>query len=120
MADKPYDPPFSLRLSFEERARLETLAEGQPLGTYIRERLRIAPPKRRRGSVHDRNALVRLLGLLGQSRIASNLNQLAKAANSGSLPVTPETEAALQEAAADVRAMRRLLLEALGLEAGPS
>ena len=39
MAQKPYDPPFSLRLSFEERARLEELADGQPLGAYIRSRL---------------------------------------------------------------------------------
>lgn len=36
MARKPYDPPFSLRLSFEERARLTEQAEGQPLGAYIR------------------------------------------------------------------------------------
>lgn len=31
MARKPYDPPFSLRLSFEERARLAEQAErGRP------------------------------------------------------------------------------------------
>ncbi len=32
-------PPFSLRLSFEERARLERDAGDMPLGAYIRERL---------------------------------------------------------------------------------
>ncbi len=31
------------------------------------------------------------MGKLGESRLASNINQLAKAANSGSLPVTPDT-----------------------------
>ena len=34
--------------------------------------------------------LAKLLGVLGKSRIANNINQLAKAANSGSLPVNEE------------------------------
>ncbi|MEI9904737.1 MAG: hypothetical protein WDN06_12775 [Asticcacaulis sp.] len=36
-----------------------------------------------------------LWGCWGQSRIRNNANQLAKAVNTGSLPVTPETEARL-------------------------
>ena len=31
-----YPPPFSLRLTFEERARLEKEAAGMALGAYIR------------------------------------------------------------------------------------
>jgi hypothetical protein len=53
---------------------------------------------------------------LGQSNLANNLNQLARAANSGSLPVTPDTEQALQLAAAEISQMRLLLLQAVGLE----
>jgi hypothetical protein len=34
-----YPPPFSLRLTYEERAILEAEADGKPLGAYIRERL---------------------------------------------------------------------------------
>ena len=34
-----YPPPFSLRLSNDERAYLEVLAGNQPLGAYIRETL---------------------------------------------------------------------------------
>jgi hypothetical protein len=118
MGHKPYDPPFSLRLSFEERARLQTLADGEPLGSYIRDQLLQGKPKRKKHSVNDRAALLKVLGLLGQSRIANNLNQLAKAVNSGSLPVTPETETAIHEAAQDVMEMRRMLIDALGLDAG--
>jgi len=33
---KKKTPPFSLRLTFEERARLEELAGDMPLGAYIR------------------------------------------------------------------------------------
>ena len=119
MARKPYDPPFSLRLSFEERARLTEQAGGMPLGAYIRERLLAEPPRRSRLTPADRQALLQVLGTLGQSRIANNLNQLAKQANLGTLPVTPDTEAELTGAAADIAAMREMLVQALGLDGGP-
>ena len=119
MARKPYDPPFSLRLSFAERARLEREADGMPLGAFIRERLLAASPRRSRLTPADREALLKLLGTLGQSRIANNLNQLAKQANLGTLPVTPDTEAELSAAAADIAAMRQMLVHALGLDAAP-
>ena len=77
-------PPFSLRLTFEERAKLERDAAGMALGAYIRSRLldpeTVAPRKRGKFPVKDHQALAQLLGLLGQSRLANNVNQLAKAA----------------------------------------
>lgn len=80
--------PFSLRLTFEERARLEHDAAGMSLGSYIRWRVFDPgnPPPRRRGKmpVKDYQALGCLLGKLGESRLASNLNQLARAAHTGS------------------------------------
>lgn len=116
-------PPFSLRLTFEERAKLEQDAAGMSLGGYIRSRL-LDPsrtPPRRRGKfpVKDHRALAQLLAMLGQSRLANNVNQLAKAANSGSLPVTPETEEALLTAAREVAQMRELLMKALGVDIMP-
>lgn len=112
--------PFSLRLSFDERARLEQDASGMALGAYIRDRLfgDDAAPRQTRGHfpVRDYAALGRVLAALGQSRLSNNLNQLAKAVNTGSLPVTPETEADLRQACKDVQAMRRDLLIALGLQ----
>lgn len=112
--------PFSLRLSFDERARLEQDASGMALGAYIRDRLfgDDAAPRQTRGHfpVKDYAALGRVLAALGQSRLSNNLNQLAKAVNTGSLPVTPETEADLRQACKDVQAMRRDLLIALGLQ----
>ena len=54
--------------------------------------------------------------MLGSSRIANNLNQLAHAANVGALPVSPELEADLMATLAEVREIRRLLLVALGLK----
>jgi hypothetical protein len=122
MADRR-SPPFSLRLTFEERAKLEQDAAGMSLGGYIRSRLldpNRAPPRRRgKFTVKDHRALAQLLAMLGQSRLANNVNQLAKAANSGSLPVTPETEEALLTAAREVAQMRELLIKALGVDIMP-
>ena len=121
--DGPKHPsPFSLRLTHAERARLDAERGNRPLGAYIRERLlgdNVAPRKRRgKSPVKDAEALGRLLAALGQSRISANLNQLAKAVNTGSLPVTPETEADLKEACRDVAALRIDLLRALGKSPG--
>lgn len=112
-------PPFSLRLTDQERMRLLDEAAGAPLGTYIKAKvLGGVPPVRMRRSglpVADRQALARALALLGGSRIPNNLNQLAHAANIGTLPVTPETMDELHEALRFVRELRGLLLDALGL-----
>lgn len=116
-------PPYSLRLSQEDRERLERDALGMSLASYIRWRLfdPDSPPPRQRGKVpvKDQQALSGLLAHLGKSQLANNLNQLARAANSGSLPVTPDVEAALRRAAAEVTAMRALLIDALGLKDEP-
>ena len=57
--------------------------------------------------------------MLGQSRLANNVNQLARAANTGSLAVTPDTEEALMSATADIQHMRQLLIQALDIDARP-
>lgn len=113
------EAPFAIRLSKDERARLEREAAGAPLGTYIKAKALGDPPLRMRRtghSVEDRQSFAQALGMLGKSRLSSNLNQIAKLANTGSLPLTPEVEAELLSALADVRAIRRLLMEALGLK----
>lgn len=118
-------PPFSLRLSDEERQRLIAEADGVPLGTYIKAKVlgdsRPLRMRRTGGAVEDRQALGQVLAMLGRSRLASNLNQLAHLAHVGALPLTPETEAELNEAYRDIRDIRRLLLTALGTrpEDGP-
>lgn len=113
-----YPPPFSLRFTFEERARLEKDAAGMSLGGYIRARLfgEDAAPRRTRGKfpVKDHAALARALALLGGARLSQNLNQLAHGMNLGILPAAPDTEADLREACRAVVEMRAELLRALG------
>lgn len=111
--------PFSIRLTGAEKERLLARAGSVPLGIYIRNAIldnEAEPRARVRRPLKDAEPLGRLLGLLGQSRLANNLNQLAKAANQGSLPLTVEVEAKLRQACAEVHEMRLLLLRALGLK----
>jgi hypothetical protein len=111
-------PPFSLRLTAEEKAALKREAGSMPLGAYIRSKLlgeASRPRRSRRSPVQDEKALAQVLGELGRAKLSNNLNQLAKAVNIGSLPVTPETEKAIQDACLDVQWMRARLIEALGL-----
>ena len=116
------EPPFSLRLSFEERAYLQRAAGDIPVATYIKSLLfagtPLPKPARRRSPAKDDKAIAELLACLGASRIANNLNQLAKAANSGSLYCDRDTKAALAAACGDIRAMRQLLMKALGMKLG--
>lgn len=111
-------PPFSLRLSAAEKAELLRRAGNRPLGAYIRSFLldgAESPRRVRRQPVKDEQALAKVLGELGKGKLANNLNQLAKAANLGSLPIGPETEQAIVEACQEVRRMRETLMVALGL-----
>ncbi len=111
--------PFSIRLGDADRARLAMEAAGAPLGAYIKAKVLSGQPIRSRRTglvVQDRAALAKGLALLGRSRLANNLNQLAYAANIGSLPITPETEEALRDALRDIRELRRLFMFALGLK----
>jgi hypothetical protein len=117
-------PPFSLRLTQDERARLEQVAGETPLATYIKFRLFNGLPElstyrpRRPGrSATDTQLIAKLLAALGEARLANNLNQLAKHANTGTLEVSANTENELLAACAEVHAMRRDLVAALGLKA---
>jgi hypothetical protein len=115
--------PYCIRLSEDERARYECGAAGTSLASFIKlcvERY-LGSPVSRHGfslSATDREAFARLLGWLGQSRIASNLNQLAKAVNTGTLDLTPETEADLRNACRAIITMSEKLVEVLGRARG--
>jgi len=113
-----YAPPFSLRFTVEERQKLDADAGDLAVAEYIRTQLFENPAKRLRPyrrPVQDGKALGEVLAALGRSRLSSNLNQLAKAVHSGSLPVTPETEKAILDAVKEVHDMSSQLVKALGL-----
>ncbi|WP_217356609.1 hypothetical protein [Ruegeria sp. HKCCA0370] len=113
---KKRDAPFSLHLSFEEKTALKNMAAGEPLGAYIKAVLfdeARTGVRRSKTPACDGQAVGRALGELGKSRLSQNLNQLARAVNMGALPVTPETEAEIQDACRAVKDMRDALMDAL-------
>ncbi|TVQ84012.1 MAG: plasmid mobilization relaxosome protein MobC [Micavibrio sp.] len=113
-----YPPPYSIRFTFEERRQLREQAGGRPVSAYIREQsLKHPSPRRRYRKLSENHAVLgELLEELGKTRLSSNLNQIAKACNSGTLDVSEETEAAIIEARDDIRRMRKELIAALGLK----
>jgi len=117
---KKPDPRITLRLSEEELAKLKKLSCGVSLSAYIRKCLfgkDTAPRKvRARVPVKDQEALAQVLGLLGQTHFANNLNQIAYEANCGSLLMDEETESEIKLACAHIAWIRVKLIEALGLK----
>ncbi|NQY39340.1 MAG: hypothetical protein HRT80_04495 [Henriciella sp.] len=119
--EKPSGHRLSVRLNEAEHAYLLTQAGVQTLSNYVRDVLlgefasnsRSRPLKRKRSPKTDTKAVAKALALLGQSRLAANVNQIAKLAHMGALPVTDDLTEELHSACADIAAMRAALMKAL-------
>jgi hypothetical protein len=92
------------------------------LGTYIRAKLldgsEAQTRKPSRTPSVDAAALAQVLGQLGQSDQVKILFLLAVAAEDKRVRMGKAETAALHQACADIRAMRRDLINALGLRSG--
>ena len=110
--------PLSVRLTDEERETLVQRSGGLPLSAYVKSLVFVenAPAYRKspKPVPVDRTVIAQVLSYLGQSRLAANLNQLAKAANTGSLYFDEDTRTSLIGACNDIQAIRYLLMHALG------
>lgn len=97
-------PRLTLRFTEAELERLQAAAADMSLSAYVRKVLFSCEAATRRGRSHrpvaDQEALARVLGLLGQSAIAYNLNRLASEARTGCLPLDPPTLAEIEQACA--------------------
>jgi len=108
---------IGFRVTASEKQELLRLAGRKPLSRFIRDALLEGMQRTRkayRKPKRDDVLLCKVLAALGNSRLSSNLNQIAKAANRGALPVTEELSFDLQSACLDIRAMRMALMMALG------
>lgn len=115
-----YSAVFSIRLTKEERARLDAAAGDMPIGTYIRSRLFDMPSPRPHTRKHrpdiDRAALNKLLRELGRQHIASNLNRIMKAIEEGDVEIDDKLELELRGFRADLRVLMRGIKQAMGRE----
>ncbi|MEL6693486.1 MAG: hypothetical protein AAFQ12_10700 [Pseudomonadota bacterium] len=88
------------------------------LGVYIKLRLfDDLPPVPRQSSLSkvDKEALGKVLAAFGQSRLSQNMNQLAHAANIGTLPVDEELIDELYTACREIKALREAILGCIGM-----
>lgn len=119
-----YPSPITLRLSQNEIDRLDGMVSGSSRSAYIRKQIFGENAEKRKYRPKtpktDDVAISQILAMLGASRIGNNLNQLAKAANSGALMADEEVIAQIEEAYAFHLAIRSMLMEALGLKADSS
>jgi len=114
--------PLCVRVSPEERARLVREAGSMTISAFIRWLLfgDDATPRKRRvkNPIKDYRILAQLFALIKQTQAWNNLNQIARAINSNTWVVSPETEKLLQEACKAIIEIRDMLMKALGLSAG--
>ena len=116
--------PFSLRLSAGEREQLKAMAANMRVSqaAFIRAHIfddikTLERTLNAKVSTLDHEALSKLLLLLGESRIANNLNQLAMHANQGTLDLPrAEIEEQLNESYLAIQWMRKTLITGLGLK----
>lgn len=118
-------PPVSVRLSQAEYDRLKHDAGTLSMAAYIRLTLfgeaqislHRKPYTRKKISPSSELVMIgKMLGGLGQSEIAASLSDIAKAAHSGALPVTPEIETEIRAACGAVQDMAAHLISALGVK----
>ena len=118
--------PLSVRLNAQERAAVEKAALGSPsMNAYLKSVLigaGKAPIVKTRGKtpVKDFEALARVLGALGRSGIPDALERLVAAQERRASMMcrggNAQVDNTLVQACADIAAMRRDLVAALGLK----
>lgn len=114
--------PYSILMSEAERHHIAQLAE--PLGLSAPELIRTVmlsedvEKKLLTIKKHhfDKQGSAKILAALGKSRIANNLNQIAKAIANGTLILSPDVIAQINEAYATIMWMRSLLIRQQGIK----
>ena len=107
------DKRLTVRFNNQEYLALQEYADraGLSLSGFLRHTtLQTKPPRQSYRPVKDHEKLALLLASIG--RIGNNLNQLAYVANTGSWPEHHN----LEQACADIREVRDMLIQALGKE----
>lgn len=115
--------PYSIRFTAKQRAYIKAEAAAMKVSEakWIKHRLftdtslSTAQQKALMPQSHSQD-IAKILHLLGCSRIPNNLNQIAKAINTGNLILSPDTNAQIHEAYDAVMWMRRSLITAQGLK----
>lgn len=117
--EKARPASLTLRLTADERERLERDSAGMSLSGYVRQQLfgDAAKPRRTRGKfpVKDHEALARVLSRLGRSELAMAVGGLLLAVEAKRLHLDNEQAKLLRSIENDLLFVRTNLIKALGL-----
>lgn len=113
---------FSLRISEKQKLLLQQRAKSHGLSVSAYGRMMllsetIEDRARMLADAASDKELAQILAVLGQTRIANNLNQIAKAINTGTLIISPDVIKQINESYDTVLWIRATLIKALGLKA---
>jgi len=118
-------PPVSVRLTQTEYDQLRHDAGVMSMAAYIRLTLfnreeksptRKAYTRKQMTPSSELKMIGHMLGALGESEVAQNLNEIAKGAKFGALPVSQETVTQIERACTSIEEMRVQLIAALGVK----
>ena len=121
---KPKTVPISIRVTEEEKAALQTMAGTMALASFIRKRAlgdaAVDRPKRHQVKPYNPSLnakeLAQLLGMFGQSELATAILSLSLAATQGNLEVTEEIEEKIECACDYIQTIKQALILALGVK----
>lgn len=117
-------PSISIRVTEEEKARLQEMAGAMAVSGFIRQTLlgddvakrpRRYIKKQRKPDI-DHTEIARLLGMFGQSELGRSMLALSLAEQTGDLDVTPEVSYKLEQACDDIHEIKVALIMALGIK----
>lgn len=112
---------LTVPLSPEQKSALARRAGARPISAYARDVLFPAndnapPVPRRIRRDKGREALAAsVLAQLGKSEVANSLREIARGVQLGIIVLTPETDAAVREAAASVNSAAQAALRIMGV-----
>ncbi len=118
-------PPVSVRMKWDEYDRLRDLAGAMSMAAFIRLRVfegtKDTPARRaytRKRTVPSSELVMigKMLGGLGESKVATSLSMMAEASRIGALPVSPDTDAEIRKACRAIVEMRDALISAMGVK----
>ena len=114
-------PPVSIRFTQEQRGKLEEMAAGVALSTYIKAVLFDdgKTPRKSRNSnpIKDYQKLAMALGMLGKLDTLTKLTDFMDAVEQERMNVPANVQQEVMHACADIRLIRCYLITALGIKA---
>jgi hypothetical protein len=117
--------PVSIRVTTEEKARLQEMAGSLAISAYIRQKLfddaavttraKRYQRKTRQPRI-DHTEIAKLLGTFGQSELARSMLALSLAVQMGELETSTEVESRINQACAEIHDIKNTLIMALGIK----